>query len=318
MSEKAVTFRNADGNLLFGVLHVPRNPIEPGIGVNLLNPGLRNRVAPNRINVRIARMFCEMGFYVLRFDPAGIGDSQGDLPSHSSVMDLWGMVQRELFVSDTLAANDWLAREAQIEALIMVGQCGGAITSLLTVPLDERIESLILVDCPFRLLSPSTTYFDILVETQSPFEMMKYYLKQVLDRNAWINLLHGNLNIDEPWLVLKKAFRSICGVGKGQHHKCTVSERFHWELWNAWCILMERKKMACFLYAENDYPIKEFEHDMLNLLGTHRQWQDYYSVHVIKGANHVYTESRWQKDLLEHMVEWLRQYQRSSLISWKG
>src|SRR3569832_1787566 len=81
--EKAVSFRNKKGQLLFGVLHLPETP-KPGprIGINILNPGLKNRVAPNRINVKMARLLCESGVYVFRFDPFGIGDSDGELAAH--------------------------------------------------------------------------------------------------------------------------------------------------------------------------------------------------------------------------------------------
>lgn len=318
MGEQAVTFPGPDGNLLFGVLHIPTNPIEPRIGIHLLNPGLKNRVAPNRINVRMARLFCEMGFYVLRFDPTGIGDSQGDLPNHQSVMDLWGMVQRGLFVRDTLAANDWFVKEACLEKIIMVGQCGGAVTSLLAVPLDDRIESLILVDCSSRLLSSSVNYFDVMVETQSAFEMLNYYARKVLDGRAWAKLIRGKLRISEPWLVLRKALRNVCRAGTAQPRSKSVSERFNWQLWDAWCVLMERKKDACFLYAEKDFSLKEFEQDMRTLLDEQAQWQGHYRVHVIKDANHVYTEQSWQNDLLNYMREWLRQYQGTCLISSKS
>ena len=78
--EHIVTLRNSKNHELFGILHVPENAetLDRKIGINLLNPGLKNRVAPNRLNVKIARKLCEAGYFVLRFDPFGIGDSEGD------------------------------------------------------------------------------------------------------------------------------------------------------------------------------------------------------------------------------------------------
>ena len=139
--EQAITFNSRKGEKLFGIVHIPEK-VMPGdrrVGINLLNPGIKYRVAPNRLNVKIARRLCQKGFYVLRFDPSGIGDSEGDLADGILVADIWEKIQTGLFVPDTIAANTLFVEEYGIEELILMGNCGGAITSLLTAKEDLRV-----------------------------------------------------------------------------------------------------------------------------------------------------------------------------------
>lgn len=311
MPEKVVNFRNQEGKLLFGILHAPDKLLNSRVGINILNPGLKSRVAPNRINVKMARMFCEMGFYVLRFDPAGIGDSEGELPAHDSIMNLWGMVQRGLFVSDTVVANEWFIRDCQLDKLIMIGQCGGAVTSMLVAGGDYRVESLILVDCSVRLLSSEADLSDIMLETHRPSELAMYYLGKVFDWKAWRNLLRCKSDFRGVGIFLGNATNAIARKCRPKVQlQAEVSARFNKLLWEAFCSFMRRKKKVCFIFAEKDFSLKEFQQDMeMGLLPRSPLYSPQYACHIIKDANHVYTEEKWQHDLLQRMRSWLNQYQ---------
>lgn len=308
--EKAVTFRNKNNQLLFGILHIPEDQGSASrIGINILNPGLKNRVAPNRINVKMARMFCAMGFYVFRSDPFGLGDSEGELETHESVMDLWGMIQRGLFVSDTLVANEFFIQEAGLDQLILVGQCGAAVTGMLVGAEDTRIEGMILVDSPVRLLSSQVDMSDILVETHRPSEMMIYYAKKILDGRSWVNLFSFKSNFGGLWSLLRRTAYSFFRRKKNSGAEFIFSERFNKKFLEAFCDFMDRKKKIYFLFAENDFALKEFQQDMQeNFLNRKSRYQSQYQIGVIADANHVYTEEKWQDDLLGRMNVWLSQF----------
>ena len=132
---KPVTFLNRKGCKLFGILHIPPQP-RKDVGIIILSPGIKSRVAPHRLYVKMARRFCEMGFCVLRFDPEGIGDSEGEIEERMSA-DFYGSVQVGRFVGDTIDAMDWMEKEHGISRFILAGLCGGAITGLLTGALDQ-------------------------------------------------------------------------------------------------------------------------------------------------------------------------------------
>jgi hypothetical protein len=64
----------------FGLLSVPS--VQPGAalrpGIVLLTAGATHRIGPNRVYVRLARRLSAMGFFALRFDLPGVGDSVAD------------------------------------------------------------------------------------------------------------------------------------------------------------------------------------------------------------------------------------------------
>jgi len=98
-----VTFRNRDGFRLFGILHQPDRPREPGLGILLLSPGVKMRVAPHRLYNKMAAGLAALGYPVLRFDFHGLGDSEGDA-SETNLADLYRATQQGRYVPDTLCA----------------------------------------------------------------------------------------------------------------------------------------------------------------------------------------------------------------------
>ena len=75
-----ITFQNREGLRLFGMLHQPAVPREGAETVLILSPGVKMRVAPHRLYVKLAERFVAMGHPVLRFDFHGLGDAEGTAP----------------------------------------------------------------------------------------------------------------------------------------------------------------------------------------------------------------------------------------------
>jgi hypothetical protein len=126
--EKPVRFRVGE-NYLFGMLHVPEqgSSIENGTGILFRTAGLRYRIGPYREYVRFARRFCDEGYFVLRYDAPGIGDSEG------SFKDL--LEYRTLFAGNnqiTKQIIDFFIAETHVERLGVLGLCGGAYDALFT------------------------------------------------------------------------------------------------------------------------------------------------------------------------------------------
>jgi pimeloyl-ACP methyl ester carboxylesterase len=309
MTERPITFRDGQGQRLFGILHLPASSADASkIGVNILNPGLKGRVAPNRINVRIARMLCARGFPVLRFDPHGIGDSEGCLAQGNELnLDLWGMIQRGALVPDTLAANDFFVREARVERLVLLGQCGAAVTALLAAPGDRRVGGAILVDLPVRLVSSKLDMADLWMEVRSPDEMIREYLAKVLDRRSWANLIRMRSDFSKVRQLLSRKVRSSLGRGRPAAGAAPgVSSRFLWSAREACDAFRARGGELSFLFAENDFAVKEFGQDMLPALADREGAMPRgVSMHVIKDANHIYTEEHWQRELFGHILHFM-------------
>ena len=307
--EKPVSFINNTNHRLFGILHIPENEpeIEHRIGINLLNPGLKNRVAPNRLNVKIARKLCNMGFFVLRFDPFGIGDSEGNfMGANESLIDLWNIIQKGAFVDDTIVSNSFFVSEVDLNNLILIGQCGAGVTAGLTGALDHRVNKLILIDTPFRISSSDIEISRAVIDSYDGTQLLKEHLSGFFKFNWLSNIFSNGFNTSwftEKITVMKKIF-NIKNIIKGQNK---VSERFNYKLSDSLIDFMNRENSIYFLFAENDFSLREFNNDFrYNFLEKQGKFKKKYSLDIINNANHIYTETKWQDELLHKLSEWIK------------
>ncbi len=204
--EEIVSMKNPKGDVLFGIIHIPDNERckISKIGINLLNPGLKNRVAPNRLYIKIARALADQGYYVLRMDPAGIGDSEGEIPEEF-VVDIWSDIQQGRFVQDVMCMNDYFIKTWGIQNLILMGSCGGAITALLTGVNDHHARGLVLIDVPVTLASSKTATEDYLAIIEADenyrFWLTSYYFRSLFNPKKWLR-----------FLMMKSDFHAIAKV----------------------------------------------------------------------------------------------------------
>lgn len=218
--ERPVTFTNKRGQKLFGVIHEPERPLRLGarIGVNLLNPGIKYRVAPNRLNVKLARELCNNGYYVLRFDPEGIGDSEGELPAGLSVIEVFGKIQSGLFVDDTQMANRYLRDEFGIDDLILIGNCGGAITALAAAAEDSGVDALCLIDVPVHLsnaLRAMGDNDDVINPAAFDYRrLLETYLKELRHPATWHKLLTQKTAYRKVWSFIMMKLRGRRDINK--------------------------------------------------------------------------------------------------------
>ena len=94
----------------------------------------------NRTWVRLSRRMAQDGFYAVRFDYHGIGESSGfadefrlDAP----------------FVQDGNSMANWVARNAASQ-LVLVGSCFGARTALACAAANDRVKGLVMIAPPVR------------------------------------------------------------------------------------------------------------------------------------------------------------------------
>jgi len=306
--EQPITFQNNVGNNLFGILHIPENRKKAGkrIGVNILNPGLKNRVAPNRINVKIARMLCKKGFYIFRFDPTGVGDSEGHLcEDNENIFDTWKMIQQGAFVQDTYSSNSYFIETCKLDNLILIGQCGAGVTALLCGEEDHRIEELILIDPPFRIVSSDMSERDI----NAGWEEVRYIIRRASQaflnpkeiKRAIINRCSWRSYFNTMGFIAKNIF-----TNDKSRNISSLSNRFNGKMAKAFEEFIKRNGKINFVFAENDFSLKEFSQDFKpNFLAKSENYKMNCKIDIIKEANHIYTEIRWQKELLGTISNWM-------------
>ena len=130
-----ITIPNQQGHMLHGILHTPPPATARGVCVLLLSPGIKGRIGPHRLYLKLAAQLVPAGFHVLRFDFHGLGDSEGEL--HEELLaDVYNTIQGGRYVEDTIAAMNWMEAEHGIAQFIGSGLCGGSITALLSAARD--------------------------------------------------------------------------------------------------------------------------------------------------------------------------------------
>ena len=125
--EEPISFEVAKTRL-FGILHTPKREGsgQRAKGILFRTAGLRYRTGPYRQYVRMARRFCENGYAVFRYDPPGIGDSEG------SFRDMLDYRKRYAGNQDiTRQVIDCFMSRAGISELGVFGLCSGAYDALL-------------------------------------------------------------------------------------------------------------------------------------------------------------------------------------------
>ena len=315
-TKKIVTIKNKEGYRMFGILHIPDSSVEKKnrVGINLLNPGLKNRVAPNRLYVKIAEYLVNQGFHVLRMDPAGIGDSEGELPQEP-IVDIWGKIQQGLFVADVLEMNDFFMETCRLEELVLAGSCGGAINALLTAEVDKSVKKLILIDVPVTLSSSESIRDDYLkiLEADDAYRksMSMHYLQSAINPRKWMRFIMFK---SDYRAIVKLIILKIKEMGKTKHEVNAPPESM--DLDNLNPHFMRAFKRTCelnrdilFLCAEKDTDTQLFNKGFRNVyLYPGNPNESRYTISTIKDANHIYTLETSQNMLIQNISIWLNEH----------
>ena len=138
MREKAIRFGKSA--TLVGVLAEPRKKNDDTAArpaVILLNSGILHHIGACRLHVRIARSLAPRGLRVLRFDHAGIGDSEPRKDTLPFV---------ESAPQEVREAMDYLSEKKGHKEFILVGLCSGADMAFKVAQQDDRVVGLIQMD----------------------------------------------------------------------------------------------------------------------------------------------------------------------------
>ena len=142
--------------------------VTDGPAVVILNAGIIHRTGPNRLHTTLARALASAGLPALRFDLAGIGDSESRAealpPTEAALADI-----RE--VLDDLEAAGRTSR-----GVILAGLCSGAFQALLCAEADPRVVGIVLID----LYLPKTSGY-----------YLRYYAQRAKNLESWFNVLRG-------------------------------------------------------------------------------------------------------------------------------
>lgn len=306
--EEPITLLNHRNERLFGIVHIPEDYHlkRPAIGINLLNPGVKSRVAPNRLNVKLSRMLCRKGYFVLRFDPTGIGDSEGEIGPAEPLTSVWGKIQRGLFVPDVRLANQWFKKKYGLDKLFVAGNCGGAVTALLAASGSQEVDGLVLIDLPITVDGEgkdNSTLSEVQLPDRFVRKTLLMYLYKLRSTEAWGRLLTLRSNLEEIRAAMSSILkRRISDARRPDYGIHGLNQ----EAVSSLSTYLNTRKQVLFVLAGND---------IRNIVLTEKFFPKYFTrdhyntgqveILMIQDANHIYTLYPWQEELFDRIYNWI-------------
>jgi alpha-beta hydrolase superfamily lysophospholipase len=179
LRETPVHIEGSDGPL-FGILTEPLGERSELCAV-LVNAGAQRRTGPNRMWVEIARRWAARGVPTLRFDLAGIGDSDGDAAALVHVASIYAPT----YGVEARAALDTLGARGLAQRFVVLGLCAGGYWSLHTALHDERVGTVI-------MLNPRSLIWD---EGIYGARRVRELRERLLRASTWRKALRGELTL---------------------------------------------------------------------------------------------------------------------------
>lgn len=308
---RLVTIPNTNDKNMFGILHVPEKP-NPDVGIIILSPGIKNRVGPHRLYVKMAKAFEKLGLYVLRADPEGLGNSEGEFEQDCAA-DVYYSIEIGYLVPDTITMMNWMEENLGIKKFILTGLCGGSITALLTSFEDDRVSAILALGIPSVLSKTTADQIKYISDGQIN-SIREKYLKKIFNVQAWLRFLCFKSDY-------KLIFKSILKPLNNKFKKKTDPIQCNLDIDNltipensnlnpqfpkAFIKFVEQKKML-LLFSEADRLFWEFDEKFLREFKTVlSKYKDNYKIEIIKNANHVFSFKKWQTEMLEKACFWLK------------
>lgn len=304
-----VRFKNAEGQHLVGILHLPDTPSPGRPCILLLSPGVKMRVAPHRMYNKLAELCVREGFAVFRFDFAGLGDAEGEI-EHAQLSHVYNNIQLGRFVGDTRAALDWLEKEHGFTRCIAGGLCGGAISGLLTAEHDRRIVGLLALGIPVVLDVGDAQWSDHLTRGQLD-QLRQGYVRKLLDPRSWLRLLSFQSDYRVIWKAFKRLFeRSSPKSAATPAQNAQPADNTNPKFAPAFFAMLESGRPMLHIFSGSDRLAAEFQEKFQERyperLAPH---QGNLEIHVIDKANHILAYPDWFNDMLALSRAWLRRFQ---------
>jgi len=304
-NSRCVSFANQQGNILHGILHEPDPGTARGACVLLLSPGIKGRVGPHRLYLKIAERLAPLGFHVLRFDYHGLGDSEGAVAEHV-LADMYNTIHGGRYANDTIAAMDWMQTNYRVGRFVGSGLCGGSISALLTAERDARIECLLGIGLP-TVLEGGPENWAIALSQHQIASIRGSYFGKLADPKSLLRLLSGKSNYSAIAKILRQW---LAGPKTAADTATTVQpaavDRTNPRFASAFVSMLESSRAMLLIFSGADRLHAQFAENF----ESHNQQRIHssrhlYSVHVIPNANHVLSDPAWVAEMLDVSEHWL-------------
>lgn len=262
------------GNWLYGILHLPAQPLARG--VLIVTGGPQYRAGSHRQFVLLARRLADAGIPVLRFDYSGMGDSEGERRDFEQIgPDLHAAIRHFFHAVPGL-------RE-----LVLWGLCDGASAALFHAAQDSRIRGLILLNPWVRT-----------EQGAARVTLRHYYAARLRDPEFWRKLGAGRFKLGASL----RSFARLAGAARAPAPEAEA-ERLPERL----CAALERfDGPVLFILAGADLTAQEFR----DLQNGDARWRRLMTAPRIRQvcleqANHTFARAVWREQVASLSADWI-------------
>jgi pimeloyl-ACP methyl ester carboxylesterase len=234
-----------------------------------------------------------MGYAVLRFDLAGIGDSRA----------AEGYAQSRLYSKDAIAdvqsAMAFLERFRRIDRFVLVGLCSGAYVAFHTALADPRVVGEVLINTATFSWKPGDP---IDVATQRVYKSSHFYRRALFDLDTWRRAARGQIDLRGiaqrlQALALAKVKARLAASAFGRppgEDGLAASFRK----------LSRRGTDSLLIYGEEDQGLDSLELELGRKADKLRALPNF-RVDVIPGPDHTFTQLWAQRRLIDAITSHL-------------
>jgi exosortase A-associated hydrolase 1 len=257
---------------LFGILHVPDQPLTRG--VLIVTGGPQYRIGSHRQFVLLARHLAEHNVPVMRFDYRGMGDSEGEMRNFEAIQD------------DLEAAIcEFFNAMPSLKELVLWGLCDGATAAAFHAPHDPRVTGLVMLNPWVRT-----------AQGEARTTLRHYYLQRIRDGEFWRKLAHGRFGLRRALT----SFRQIAiAAGRPSAQVASLPDRLYLSL-------QRFRGPVLIVLSGADLGAREF----MALPRQHAHWRALLASPrvrqaVIPGANHTFARQVWRDKVADICTEWI-------------
>jgi pimeloyl-ACP methyl ester carboxylesterase len=314
VTERAVSFASGT-NRLSGVVHEPTS-YAGDVAVLFVHSGARGRLGSTFQYPVAARALAARGIASMRWDPHGMGDSEGVIED-TKMLDFFGAIQAGCFVSDTLAAIDEIDRRLAPKKLVLWGLCGGGITALLSAPrAKRRVDGLVLLSTPVLMDSAAQSPLETISAEHAASHLWTLYAKKLLSLEAYKRLFRMESDIET---IKTYATAFVRGTAKKVVRKVrdkisppppdaparALHPRHNPHYLEALAAMVKTKTPMLMLYGETDSLRFDFWNEIYEpLVQKDPAYGALVDVCLVEGCNHLFTLREWQARAMEEVERW--------------
>lgn len=303
MNEHPFELTGPDGLVRRGVLHAARRP--NGTAVVLLPSGFKHRVGSHRFNLLLARRLAALGHAVLRYDPAGIGESDGTL-SVVPPGTLSARLEEGYFADDALLAAAALRERHGATCVLLGGLCGGGITAQLAASRDTRghVQGVIALGLPALTIGPPGDRN--VPQAQVARRRLRNYAQKLVSPAAWARVFSGQSDFDHIGRNVLGAVLPVRPSGSiSAPAGTTAGGQPNPHFLRAFATLRERGVPQLFVYGTADNRWIEFEETFLPTVLGGRLDGPGYAVRLVPEGSHELDFGPAKRQAMEAVEAWL-------------